>query len=345
MRKHLSALVPEARIAVAHGQMPEHELSQRMEEFSAAEVDVLLSTSIIESGLDIPNANTLIVDRADTFGLAQLYQLRGRVGRGAQRAYAYFFRHNRKAPTQEGRQRLETIAENTQLGAGFSIAMRDLEIRGTGDILGTRQSGHIAAVGFHLYTRLLGDAVRRLRRASGDTSTHLPAGIAASQTIFETISSPLSSVSVELPLSVSLPPEYIPDKTTRLGLYRRMSALRAQAELDALAEEMVDRFGPYPETVKNLLFQLKVRLLAEAAGLASISTEAGQIVLRFPEDRLPERLPEFSPGVRAGKIALWIAYANIADWHARLIETLVAVARQNPPKPEHSSEVAAPPAL
>ncbi|MEJ2711346.1 MAG: transcription-repair coupling factor, partial [Anaerolineales bacterium] len=138
MRRHLEQLVPEARITVAHGQMPENELSQRMEQFSQGQMDVLLSTSIIESGLDIPSANTLIVDRADTFGLAQLYQLLGRVGRGAQRAYAYFFRHNRIAPTLEGRQRLETIAENTQLGAGFSIAMRDLEIRGTGDILGTR---------------------------------------------------------------------------------------------------------------------------------------------------------------------------------------------------------------
>src|SRR5512139_1678805 len=137
MRSHLEKLVPEARISVAHGQMPENMLSERMEAFSKGDVDVLLSTSIIESGLDIPNANTLIVDRADTFGLAQIYQLRGRVGRGAQRAYAYFFRHNRRAPSLEGRQRLETIAENTQLGAGFSIAMRDLEIRGAGDMLGT----------------------------------------------------------------------------------------------------------------------------------------------------------------------------------------------------------------
>ena len=167
MRTHLEKLIPGARISVAHGQMPEHELSVRMREFTEGSVDILLSTSIIESGLDIPNANTLIVDRADTFGLAQLYQLRGRVGRGAQRAYAYFFRHKRKSPTQDGRQRLETIAENTQLGAGFSIAMRDLEIRGAGELLGNRQHGHIAAVGFNLYTRLLSQAVRQLRSANG----------------------------------------------------------------------------------------------------------------------------------------------------------------------------------
>ncbi len=176
MLAHLKQLVPEARIAVAHGQMAETELAKRMEQFSQGEVDILLCTSIIESGLDIPNANTLIVDRADTFGLAQLYQLRGRVGRGAQRAYAYFFRHNRKSPTHEGRQRLETIAENTQLGAGYSIAMRDLEIRGTGDILGTRQHGHIAAVGFHLYTALAGRSsaadAQRAGAAGGADAVH-----------------------------------------------------------------------------------------------------------------------------------------------------------------------------
>jgi transcription-repair coupling factor (superfamily II helicase) len=173
MRRHLVKLIPEARITVAHGQMDENDLSKRMEQFTNGEVDILLSTSIIESGLDIPNANTLIVDRADTFGLAQLYQLRGRVGRGAQRAYAYFFRHRHRLPTLEGRQRLDTIAEYTQLGAGYSIAMRDLEIRGAGEILGTRQHGYIAAVGFHLYTRLLAEAVGQLRE-DGRESFRLP---------------------------------------------------------------------------------------------------------------------------------------------------------------------------
>ena len=177
MRNHLEKLIPEARLTVAHGQMAENELSERMRRFTSGEVDILLSTSIIESGLDIPNANTLIVDRADTFGLAQLYQLRGRVGRGAQRAHAYFFRHAKRQPTIEGRQRLETIAENAQLGAGFSIAMRDLEIRGAGDLLGTRQHGHIAAVGFNLYTQLLSEAVRRLRARSDLPNLPLASGI------------------------------------------------------------------------------------------------------------------------------------------------------------------------
>src|SRR5690606_34539181 len=168
MRRHLETLVPEARIAVAHGQMPEDELAQVMERFTRGEVDVLLCTSIIESGLDIPNANTLIVDRGDTFGLAQLYQLRGRVGRGTQRAYAYFFRHRKRLPTIDGQERLETIAEYTQLGSGYSIAMRDLEMRGAGELLGTRQHGAIASVGFHLYTRLLAQAVKRIKSNDND---------------------------------------------------------------------------------------------------------------------------------------------------------------------------------
>jgi len=157
---HLSTLVPEARIGIAHGRLPEEQLAEVMQQFTAGQIDVLLCTSIIESGLDIPNANTLIVDRADTFGLAQLYQLRGRVGRGAQRAFAYLFRDKRRAPTPEGEERLEVLADNPQLGAGYTIAMRDLEMRGAGDLLGTRQSGYIAAVGFHLYTKLLGQAAR-----------------------------------------------------------------------------------------------------------------------------------------------------------------------------------------
>ena len=325
IRSHLATLVPEARLAVAHGQMPENELSKRMEQFSNGDVDVLLSTSIIESGLDIPNANTLIVDRADTFGLAQLYQLRGRVGRGAQRAYAYFFRHNRKLPSLDGRQRLETIAENTQLGAGFSIAMRDLEIRGTGDILGTRQHGHIAAVGFHLYTRLLAEAVRRLRSDKGLPTTALLAKLSAQ----------LPTATVELPLPVSIPAGYVPDKTVRLGLYRRMAELRAVSEIDALVEEFNDRFGPPPEAVKNLFFQLKVKLLAERAGLTSIGAESGQIVMRYPEGRLPPQLPELSPNVRVGKVALWMPYNSLAGWPAQLIEVLQKLPPAEPLKVEH----------
>jgi transcription-repair coupling factor (superfamily II helicase) len=296
--------------------MAGHELSVRMDEFTHGEIDILLSISIIESGLDIPSANTLIVDRADTFGLAQLYQLRGRVGRGAQRAYAYFFRHNRKQPTLDGRQRLETIAENTQLGAGFSIAMRDLEIRGAGDILGTRQHGQIAAVGFHLYTRLLASAVRRLRSERGLKST----------ATVETLEGPLMAVTVELPIPVSLPPDYIPDKTIRLGLYRRMATLQTNAEVDALEAEFRDRFGDPPEIVRNLFYQLKIKLLADQAGLASISSENNQLVLRYPEGELPERLPELGQAVRQGKTALWMPMNTLPDWPARLYEVVERLA-------------------
>jgi transcription-repair coupling factor (superfamily II helicase) len=322
MRSHLEKLVPEARIAVAHGQMPEHELSQRMEAFSDGEVDILLSTSIIESGLDIPNANTLIVDRADTFGLAQLYQLRGRVGRGSQRAYAYFFRHNRISPTQEGRERLETIAENTQLGAGFSIAMRDLEIRGTGDILGTRQHGNIAAVGFHLYTRLLADAVRRIRIDKASSGQAFPPPAMPSQPLIQELRNP---VSVDLPLNIAIPSEYVPDKNSRLRLYRRVADIMSLPELDALQAEFADRFGPPPDPVSNLLYQLKVRLLAEKAGVTSVSGEGGQIVIRFPN--LPEGVnsrsfPELPPTVRTGKNSLWMLQANQLDWQDQLLKLL-----------------------
>ena len=348
MRSHLERLAPEARLAVAHGQMPEQDLSQRMEKFTAGEVDVLLSTSIIESGLDIPNANTLIVDRADTFGLAQLYQLRGRVGRGAQRAYAYFFRHRRRPPTLEGRQRLETIAENTQLGAGFSIAMRDLEIRGAGDILGNRQHGQIAAVGFHLYTRMLADAVRRLRQSHLLPGQPLPGqpAMPAGKIPLLTAEYPGVSqpVSVDLPLTVNLPPDYVPDRDARLRLYRRIADVAELGEVDALAEEFNDRFGPLPEAVANLFYQLKLKLLAEKSGLASVSSENGQVVLRYPP--LPEgaparTIPEVIPEARTGKNAIWLPGPGHSGWRELLLNALLKLAALSQPLAAVSQPLAA----
>jgi transcription-repair coupling factor (superfamily II helicase) len=321
MRQHLEKLVPEARIAVAHGQMAEHDLSIRMEQFTEGSIDILLSTSIIESGLDIPNANTLIVDRADTFGLAQLYQLRGRVGRGAQRAYAYFFRHSKKLPTLDGRERLETIAENTQLGAGFSIAIRDLEIRGTGDILGTRQHGHIAAVGFNLYTRLLADAVRQIRITQQDKQMEVPESIPGLD-LDQEIRLP---VNVDLPMHIGIPVEYVPDRDSRLRLYRRIADLITLPDVEAIHEEFADRFGGLPEPVKNLLFQLKVKLLAEKAGLVSITAENGQIVFRYPAapDGTPMReMPSISAPVRIGKNALWMPFNRDIDWQQAVLDVL-----------------------
>jgi transcription-repair coupling factor (superfamily II helicase) len=320
MRNHLKRLVPEARIGVAHGQMQEYKLSERMHEFTNAQIDILLSTSIIESGLDIPNANTLIVDRADTFGLAQLYQLRGRVGRGAQRAYAYFFKHKRRLPTPDGRQRLETLAENTQLGAGFTIAMRDLEIRGAGDILGARQHGHIAAVGFHLYTRLLAEAVKRTRENRG----HPLEKNALAMRAFKPL------VSVDLPLDTNIPPDYVSDRTMRLGLYRRLADAQTLDEIDLLASEFTDRFGPPPEQVENIFYQMKVKILATQAGFSSISIENGQIVMRYPKEVLSAHQQFIDPRIRIGKTALWVRLPpETVDWTPLLINLLEKYASLN----------------
>jgi transcription-repair coupling factor (superfamily II helicase) len=327
MKMHLNQLVPEARVDVGHGQMPEQELASVMHRFNAGETDVLLSTTIIESGLDIPNANTLIVDRADTFGLAQLYQLRGRVGRGAARAYSYFFRHNKLRPTIDGQQRLEVIAENTQLGAGYSIAMRDLEIRGAGELLGTRQHGHIQAVGFHLYTRLLADAVRQIRRletsrADGEKKNGKGKIDVALASLTQPISMP---VNVDLPLAVGIPANYIADQDLRLRLYRRIADLRDETEIDALSSEFQDRFGELPEMAENLFYQMRVKLRAERAGLSSINWESGQIVLRYPpsgEEKEGRRLTDLGPGIRGGKNAYWCSFGKDEDWQEKLLGVL-----------------------
>jgi transcription-repair coupling factor (superfamily II helicase) len=332
MRMHLNQLVPEARVDIGHGQMPETELASVMHRFNAGETDVLLSTTIIESGLDIPNANTLIVDRADTFGLAQLYQLRGRVGRGAARAYSYFFRHNKLSPTQEGQQRLEVIAENTQLGAGYSIAMRDLEIRGAGELLGTRQSGHIQAVGFHLYTRLLADAVRQIRRLEGAGKNGQKKDDRAKIDLaLSSLTQPIAMpVNVDLPLGVGIPANYIADQDLRLRLYRRIADLRDETEIDALSSEFQDRFGELPEMVENLFYQMRVKLRAEQAGLSSINWESGQIVLRYPpssDDREGRRLPDLGAGVRGGRNAYWCSFGKDDDWQERLLDVLERLER------------------
>lgn len=329
MKAHLNKLVPEARVDIGHGQMHETQLASVMRRFNMGEIDILLCTTIIESGLDIPNANTLIVDRADTFGLAQLYQLRGRVGRGAMRAYAYFFRHNKMSPTQDGQQRLEVIAENTQLGAGYSIAMRDLEIRGAGDLLGTRQHGYIQSVGFHLYTRMLSDAVRRLRRADGQR-LHAQGSRPNETTInwqASTFNLPLSlPVNVELPLAVGIPSEYISDQDLRLRLYRRLADLRDETELDALGSEFRDRFGQMPEMLQNLLYQMRVKLRAEKAGLNSVGMESsGQILLKYasPVDGSEaKRLADLGNGVRGGKSAYWVTITKEEVWTVKLLDVL-----------------------
>ncbi|NOH03565.1 MAG: hypothetical protein HND47_17195 [Chloroflexi bacterium] len=223
------------------------------------------------------------------------------------RAYAYFFRHKKLTPTIEGQQRLEVIAENTQLGAGYSIAMRDLEIRGAGELLGTRQHGYIQAVGFHLYTRMLADAVRRLRILAKDNLdldvSFIPPPSSLRLRSGQAFSLPLSiPVNVDLPLAVGIPADYIPDQDLRLRLYRRIADLRDETELDALGSEFRDRFGQLPEMVQNLFFQMRVKLRAEKAGLSSVSWESGQILLRYPapadgaRSEAPARLAERREG-------------------------------------------------
>jgi len=327
MKMHIEKIVPEARIGIGHGQLPEKELEKVMHDFADGKIDILLSTTIIESGLDIPNANTLIIDRADTFGLAQLYQLRGRVGRAANRAYAYFFRHKKKLPTLEGQERLDVLAENSQLGAGFSIAMRDLEIRGAGELLGSRQSGHIMSVGFHLYTRMLATEVKRLRYAistlSDPTELELAMFPGENDSLFnEEIKEP---VTVELPLAIGIPSHYIPKQEMRLRIYRRVAALREIDDLEVLRTEFLDRFGPLPKSSENLFYQMRVKLLADKAGISSVSVENGQVVMRLPnlgERFMNRQLGDLSPGIRGGKNAYWCNILNQPDWQDKLLKIL-----------------------
>jgi transcription-repair coupling factor (superfamily II helicase) len=327
MAQRVRKLVPEANVAVGHGQMAERELEQVMLEFAAGNVDVLVCTSIIESGLDIPNTNTLIVNRADRFGLAQLYQLRGRVGRGARRAYAYLLHPQITSLTDTARQRLGTIAEATELGAGFRIAMRDLEIRGAGELLGARQHGHIAAVGFDLYTRLLARAVQDARAQSQTARRgHLPGRQRDEAAAYV---QPLEqAVQINLPLAAYLPEAYVPDSTLRLQLYRRLAGLTSEDEINDLRTELKDRFGPLPEETENLLFQLRLKLHALVAGAKVITTEEGQVVIRADSledlDRvwLQRRLGDRA---RVARRAVWQPLDQDDRWRTTLVAVLQAM--------------------
>ncbi len=313
VRRRLEQLVPEATFAVGHGQMREADLEETMLRFVDGEIDVLVCTTIIESGLDIPNANTLIVERADRFGLAQLYQLRGRVGRGAQRAYAYLFHDRLTRLTPEARERLETMREATELGAGYTIAMRDLEIRGAGDILGTRQSGHIAAVGFDLYTRLLARAVRILK-AQREGRPPPP--------------EPLGSIRIDLPIAVRLPEEYIPHTRLRLQMYRRLAELGSMAQIDDMEQELADRFGPLPPAVQNLMYQLRLKALARDARVGSIGVDGGRLVLHSAGGDYPhrEKLKRvLGRRVAVSRRSVWLPLEP--GWREELVEVLKAMAR------------------
>jgi transcription-repair coupling factor (superfamily II helicase) len=264
----LQGLVPEARVAIAHGQMPEEQLEKVMTDFIAGKHDVLVTTTIIQLGLDMPNVNTLIIDQADRFGLAQLYQLRGRVGRGINQAYAYLFFDGRKHLTPQAHKRLRTILEATELGSGFAIAMRDLEIRGAGNLLGVKQSGHIAALGFDLYCQLLAEAVEELKaRQAGEAKKKVIVGEAK------------EPPTISLPLAAHIPEEYVSNLNTRLSLYHRLAKVEHSEEVADIAQELKDRFGPLLEPVENLLYVVKIKVLATHAGISSISTRGRQVVI------------------------------------------------------------------
>jgi len=266
----LRELVPEARIAVGHGQMHEDALEHVMIGFWDKEYDVLVCTTIVESGLDIPNANTLIVERADAFGLSQLHQIRGRVGRGRERAYAYFTYPPERPLTELAYDRLATIAQNTEIGAGMAVAMKDLEIRGAGNLLGGEQSGHIASVGFDLYMRLVGEAVTDFKRG----------GAAAGE------DEPVRETKVDLPVDAHLPHGYIPGERLRLEAYRRLAQASDEAALTAVREELTDRYGPLPTAVEHLLSVASFRLHAQRYGLTEVTLQGSSV--RFAPMRLRE---------------------------------------------------------
>ncbi|MGQ9780325.1 MAG: transcription-repair coupling factor [Bacillota bacterium] len=260
MAAHLQALVPEARIAVAHGQMPEDQLERVMLDFLARETDVLVCTTIIESGLDIPNVNTLIVYDADHFGLAQLYQLRGRVGRSNRLAHAYFMYRPDKTIGEAAEKRLAAIREFTELGSGLKIALRDLEIRGAGNLLGPEQHGFIASVGFELYCRLLEEAIREIK---GQVQPETP------------------DPAIDLRVDAFIPESFVPDVKQKVELYKEIAGTRDLRELDEIREEIEDRFGDPPAAVRNLLGVARLKILAKQAGVAQINMERGEVVVKF----------------------------------------------------------------
>ncbi len=327
--KRIRELVPEARVVTAHGQMNEDKLEKIIQGFWENEYDVLVCTTIVETGLDISNANTLLVERGDLLGLAQLHQLRGRVGRGRERGYAYFLYPPEAPLTETAHDRLATIAQNTELGAGMAVAMKDLEIRGAGNILGAEQSGHIAGVGFDLYVRLVGEAVDAFRRHAGaDTAEE----------------EELADVRVDLPVDAHIPHDYVPGERLRLEAYRKIAAAPDQAGLDAVREELVDRYGQPPAPVRRLLAVATFRHTCRAAGVTEVAVQGSSIrfaPLELADSQLvrlkrlyPKALykavtntvsvPKPTEGAAGGRIgAPALRDEELLDWCAKLLTNLM----------------------
>jgi transcription-repair coupling factor (superfamily II helicase) len=304
----IRSIVPEASVAVGHGQMSEDVLEQVMSDFAQSKSDVLVCTTIIEAGLDMPNANTLIIDRADRLGLAQLYQLRGRVGRSTNRAYAYLMLPRNGTITETAEKRLKTILAATELGAGFRIAMRDLAIRGAGNILGAEQSGYIHAVGYDLYSQLLSQAVKELTGQQGEPVDGTPK---------------LAEVKLDLPISAYIPLHYIQDLTTRLGVYQRLAQPLRREEIEPVGEEIRDRFGPLPKAVQALLYVVKLKALAREARVQSISRNGKVAVIQLGEPIGGDRIAlqkTLGGSAQVGHSQIRVSFRD--GWTEDLVQTL-----------------------
>jgi transcription-repair coupling factor (superfamily II helicase) len=305
----LQKLIPEARIVVGHGQMPEDQLERVMLDFSSGEYDVLVSTTIIENGLDIPNANTIIVNNAALFGLAQLYQLRGRVGRGTHQAYAYFLYNKDTKLTPNQEKRLRTIFEATELGAGFRIAMKDLEIRGAGNLLGAEQSGFMNSVGFDLYCKLLAEAVQEIQGKRAEAAA--------------------PSVMVDLPLDAYLPDDYIGDRALKVKFYQRLANLSRPEQVEAMEAEMSDRFGPLPKPAQNLLAMVRLKVEAAGLGYEAIAAKDHEFVLTVRRTVIPNRIVLYRRFKNEARVQQGVIHIPRrlfgANWMEQLRELLPAI--------------------
>jgi len=310
MAERIRRLVPEARVLVGHGQMDESQLEKVMLDFAHQRADVLVASTIIENGLDIPNVNTIIVNHAESLGLTQLYQLRGRVGRSANQAYAYLLYPRDARLSRDAMRRMEAVFEAQELGSGFNIAMKDLEIRGAGNLLGAEQSGNATAVGFDLFTRMIGEAVEQQR------------GVPVQE-------QPL--VTVDLPLTMFVPSDYVGSESERLTLYRRLAAVPSLEDLVALAEEIADRFGQIPVEVDNLLTSVRIKLLAATAHVTLVSLSGDFLTLRVDPLGLYDRVSLYRRYGSDAKIStnvLRIPRRLLPqDWVAAIAETLEEMIR------------------
>jgi len=312
VRRMLQRILPKVRFAVAHGKMDEDKLSRVMVDFIEGNYDVLISTMIIESGLDLPNVNTMIVNRADRFGVAQLHQLRGRIGRSSRKAYAYLLVPPKFEMSRVARQRLAALTNFSSLGAGFQVAMRDLEIRGAGNLLGREQSGYINAVGFEMYQRLIEEAVRevKLEAANGNGKEQPPL-----------------ELKLKLEANAFFPEDYMPEGAMRLNYYRDLSRAKELSTVAETEEEVQDRFGRLPDAARNLFDMVRVRILGENLGAEKISVERALCLIEFPQDGLTREqvlaIAAASAGYpvefsASGPLSIRLPLGMVSDWHETL---------------------------